>query len=113
MLEARARRANGMTIIDLHGDVNRDAEPALLSAWSEAVADAGAGVLLNFSDVAYINSTGIAVIVGLLARARAEQRSVAVYGLSDHYRRVFEITRLIDFMEVYPDEGAALDGAAE
>lgn len=113
VLEARTRQANGMTIIDLHGDVNRDAEPALLSAWAEAVAGEPTSVLLNFSDVAYINSTGIAVIVGLLARARTEQRSLAVCGLSDHYRRVFEITRLIDFMEVYPDERAALDGAAE
>ena len=61
-------------------------------------------VLLDFSNVDYINSTGIAVIVGLLAMARAEGRDVGAFGLTDHYREVFQITRLADFMTIYDDE---------
>jgi anti-anti-sigma factor len=85
------------------GDIDREAERPILSAWDRLNSAPGDRVLLDFTDVSYINSTGIAVVVGVLARARAEGRPLGVYGLSDHYRHVFEITRLIDFMEVYPD----------
>jgi anti-anti-sigma factor len=58
--------------------------------------------------VDYINSTGIALIVSLLAQARKSRQRLVVYGLSDHYVEIFQITRLADFMTIYPDEESAL-----
>jgi anti-anti-sigma factor len=60
-------------------------------------------VVLDFAAVDYINSTGIALIVSVLARARAERRKVVASGLSPHYREIFDITRLSDFIELFPD----------
>jgi anti-anti-sigma factor len=60
--------------------------------------------------VDYINSTGIALLVGLLARAMKTQRKMAAYGLTDHYLEIFQITRLADFIKVYPDEASMLAG---
>ena len=57
--------------------------------------------------VEYINSTGIALLVSLLGKARRDGRPVTAWGLTDHYREIFEITRLADFMEVVTDEHAA------
>jgi anti-anti-sigma regulatory factor len=48
--------------------------------------------------------------VSILARARKEHRTVAAYGLSEHYREIFEVTRLADFMGVFPNEQAAMAG---
>jgi anti-anti-sigma factor len=59
--------------------------------------------------VDYINSTGIALIVGLLARARKSHRRLLACGLSEHYIEIFQITRLADFMTVFPDEKSAVD----
>jgi anti-anti-sigma factor len=64
-------------------------------------------VVLDFSDVDYINSTGIAVIVGLLAKARASGKDIRAFGLTDHYQQIFRITRIADFMTIYDDEHAA------
>ena len=105
------RRRDGVAVIDLAGDVNRAAEETLEAAWSEAVAELPGAVVLNFEGAGYINSTGIAVIVGLLARARAAGIEVRAYGLTPHYREIFEITRLADFMAINPDEDSALRGA--
>lgn len=102
-------RADGDTIIELSGTVNRMAKESLETAYE---ATGGARVLLDFRKVDYINSTGIAVIVGVLAMARAENRVVGAYGLSDHYREVFQITRLADFMTIYDDETAAVSAGA-
>ena len=62
---------------------------------------APAAIVLNFQEVDYINSTGIALIVGLLAQARKSHRQLVVYGLSEHYQEIFRITRLSDFMQIY------------
>ena len=59
----------------------------------------------------YINSTGIALIVSVLARARAERRKVVASGLSAHYREIFDITRLSDFIELFPDLDRAVSAA--
>jgi anti-anti-sigma regulatory factor len=48
------------------------------------------------------------VIVALRARARADGRPLRACGLSAHYREIFQITRLADFMTIYDDEPAAL-----
>ena len=64
-------------------------------------------VEIDFSRVDYINSTGIALVVRLLAEARRDGRVVQARGLSQHYREVFTITRLSDFMSIIEDEEEA------
>ncbi len=96
--------------IDLHGEINAFSDSALSAAYAQADKLNPATIVLNFNDVDYINSTGIALIVGMLAQARKAHRRLAVYGLSDHYIEIFQITRLADFMDIYPDRQSALGG---
>jgi anti-sigma B factor antagonist len=95
-------RDGDTAVLQLMGDVNGDAETALLDAY-HATGEAGT-VLLDFSGVDYINSTGIALIVGVLAEARKQGRTLQARGLAEHYREIFRITRLSDFMTIL-DEG--------
>jgi anti-sigma B factor antagonist len=88
----------GVAAVHLTGRIDRDAAAAF-DTLAAAVVDA-TGVELDFRDVDYINSTGIALIVGLLARARNRHVPVAAMGLTSHYRHIFEITRLDDFIDV-------------
>jgi anti-anti-sigma factor len=109
-IEATVRTHDGAAVIDLKGEIDASGESALNAAYASAIAGKPALVMLNFSDVTYMNSTGIALIVGLLARARKQKRRLVTFGLSDHYREIFEITRLSDFMTLYASEQAALAG---
>lgn len=101
---------NGTVVIDLQGEINSGAEEALNAAYTQAESQEPATVVLNFNQVSYINSTGIALIVGVMARARKAHRQLAVYGLSEHYLKIFQITRLADFLSIYNDEASALVG---
>jgi anti-anti-sigma factor len=94
--------------VDLQGEIDAFAEAALQQAYAEAEAWNPEVILLNFVDVDYINSTGIALIVSMLAKARASHRRLLASGLSEHYVEIFEITRLADFISVFPTEAAAL-----
>ena len=61
-------------------------------------------MLLDFAAVDYINSTGIALIVGILAEARKSGQEVQAGGLAEHYREIFRITRLSDFMTILDEQ---------
>lgn len=98
--EAAVRDNDGLTVLDLHGDVDGSADEALNSAYQNAIASNPERVQLNFSEVSYINSTGIALIVGLLAEARGSGRTLVASGLTDHYKEIFEITRIADFVTI-------------
>ncbi len=86
--------------IVLHGDVTADADPALSDAYATATANGATSVMLDFGDVAFMNSTGIALVVELLADALQHERTLRAVGLSAHYREIFEITRLADHIMV-------------
>ena len=110
-LQAAVRKRDGVSLIDLTGDVNAGAEAVLNDAYAGATSGGAGPVVLNFERADYINSTGIALIVGLLARARTDGIEVKAFGLSDHYREIFEITRLADFMTIADNEERAVSGA--
>lgn len=95
-------------LIHLQGEIDGFAEDGLKAAYAEASRQANSPVILDFSGVNYINSTGIALIIELMAEARKTHRSISTFGLSPHYREIFEITRLADFMRIYPDRTSAL-----
>jgi anti-anti-sigma regulatory factor len=92
-LNVEVRLEPDVAVLDLMGEINGFAEEALNTA---------------FEEVDYINSTGIALIVGLLAKARASHKRLLACNLSEHYVEIFEITRLSDFMSVFPDEESAV-----
>jgi anti-anti-sigma factor len=96
-----------LAAIELHGDMNSSAESGLEAAYEDAVALEARTVLLDFTDAAYINSTGIALIVRLLSDARRDGREVRACGLTPHYREIFQITRLSDYMQLFDDRASA------
>ncbi len=106
------QRQPRVAVIDLEGEINAFAEATLSAAYAEAEQHEPKAILLNFSQVDYINSTGIALIVTLLAKARKAHINLLTCGLSEHYVEIFNITRLADFMSVYPDEATALSAPA-
>ena len=108
LAEADVRSNGSAVVIALRGDINAAADAVLKKAWEDAAAQSPKTVVLNFENVEYINSTGIALIVSILAEARKGQIEVRACGLSDHYKHIFEVTRLADFMPMFDDETAAV-----
>ena len=100
----------GTMVLELRGTVDRSATDALVAAYDAgSMENASSRVVLDFTKASYINSSGIALVVSILARARSEGRGVAAIGLSEHYRHIFDITRLSDFIDLFTDLDTALD----
>jgi anti-anti-sigma factor len=111
-LEAVVTGRSELATVALSGQIDRDADAAMADAYGQAVALGADVVELDFGDVDYINSTGIALIVRMLADARRDRRAIRARGLTEHYREIFRITRLSDFMTLV-DEVPATAGASE
>jgi anti-anti-sigma factor len=104
---ASVRSDDGVPVIELQGEIDAGAEAELLAAWSQASTGVDR-VVLDFARTSYINSTGLALIVQVLARARADRCQVHAFGLSEHYREIFNITRLSNFVTLHEDRAAAV-----
>ncbi len=95
-------------VIDIKGDVTAASEPVLMSAYAEAAAQGAWRVVLYFGGLEFMNSGGIGMLVTLLVRANRQHKELAAFGLSDHYREIFELTRLDEAITIYDDERSAL-----
>ena len=69
-------------------------------------------IILNFSQLEYMNSSGIGLLVTMLIRVQRQKQQLLAYGLSDHYQQIFELTRLSEAITIYPDEAAAVTAVA-
>ncbi|HTP15646.1 MAG TPA: STAS domain-containing protein [Streptosporangiaceae bacterium] len=102
------RISDSVAVVDIDGDVTAACEPLLMSAYEGAGGPRASRVVLNFSGLQYMNSGGIGMLVTLLVRANRQHQKLAAYGLSHHYREIFELTRLDEAITIYDDEASAL-----
>jgi anti-sigma B factor antagonist len=112
-LSTTVRRIDGsVAILDIRGEITAASEDALGEAYAEAAEGGTRAVILDFSGLEYMNSGGIGLLVTLLVRANRTKQKLLAYGLTDHYRQIFELTRLDEAIGIYDDEAAAVAAAA-
>jgi len=99
------------SIIDIQGEVSAFAEDTLMEASAEASTPTTRAIILNFSGLEYMNSSGIGLLVTLLIRVNRQKQHLMAFGLSDHYRRIFELTRLNEAIGIYDSEAGVLAAA--
>ena len=94
------------SVIDIKGDVTSASEGELMNAYN-AAGDAKV-IALNFEGLEYMNSGGIGLLVTLLVRAKRQRQTILAFGLNEHYRQIFELTRLDDAIALHDSESEAL-----
>ncbi|HVL64395.1 MAG TPA: STAS domain-containing protein [Actinomycetota bacterium] len=107
------RRAGERTsIIDVKGDVTSASEGPLMDAFQKATDNGERRVVLNFNDLEYMNSGGIGLLVTMLVRAKRQGQQICAFGLNEHYRQIFELTRLDDAISIFDSEEDSLSGGS-
>ncbi len=96
------------SVIDIQGEVTAFAEQVLMQSYAEASTPTTRAIILNFSSLEYMNSSGIGLIVTLLIRVNRQKQRLLAYGLSDHYRHIFNLTRISDAIHIFENEADAL-----
>jgi len=103
--------STGIAVIEIAGEVTRDSDGALKDAYDRIGPDTRS-IILAFDELEYMNSSGIGLLVTLLVRAQRSRQRILAFGLSEHYRQIFELTRLDEVILIHETEDAALAAAA-
>jgi anti-sigma B factor antagonist len=111
-VKMKVRKAgDSASIIDIEGDLTAFTEAVLMDAYNQASDGQVRAIILNFEDLEYMNSSGIGLLVTLLIRINREKQTLMTYGLSEHYRSIFQITRLDDAIAIHESEEEAVRAA--
>jgi len=94
-----------ITVLRFSGDISSVSHDALLGTYETI--DKSLPVLLDFSKVDYINSSGIALVIQMLMEANKNGQRIAAFGLTPHFQKVFTMVGITKYANLYPDEAAA------
>jgi len=93
---------NDVTVLHIQGDITAQSEPVINEAYKKAD-DQGAAqkILIQFEEDAYINSGGIAVLIQILAHTQKKNQQIGITGLSDHFKKIFNMVGISKFAGIY------------
>ena len=96
-----------VTVLRFSGDISSASQDAILGTFSRLPASDRGRLLLDFTKVDYINSSGIALVIQLLMQASKAGESVAIFGLTPHFQKVFTMVGITKYAQIHADEQAA------
>ena len=96
------------TCLRFTGDISSASKDAIIDTYQALDKASHRHVLLNFKDVEYLNSSGIALVIQVLMEANKSGQAVAICGLTPHFTKVFTMVGITKYAALYPDEAAAL-----
>jgi len=100
-IEIRLETIGEVVLFNIKGDMTIVSEPFLEEAYKNANAQGTSKILLKFDQDAYINSGGIAVLIQLLAETRRKNQQIGITGLSDHFKKIFNMVGITKFAKIY------------
>lgn len=107
-IHVSVRGEENATVIDLEGDVTTFAEEAITQAYQSASSDGAENIIFNFRENDYINSAGIAILIGVVTEARKRDQKLLMTGLSAHFQKIFRMVGLTQYADLHPSVSEAL-----
>jgi len=102
------RQVNEVTIMDISGNVTSLSEQILIDSYEEASARGAEKLLLHFDENSSVNGAGIAVLIQLLTESRKRGQVVAITGLSENFKKIFEMVGIAQFASIFDKEEDAI-----
>jgi anti-sigma B factor antagonist len=100
----------GATILDLAGDIDARCAPLLRQSLVEVIESVGGVIVVDLSDVSYLDSVGLGTLVGALKRANERGAALRFVVTGSQILKVLNITGLIRVFETYATAEEAIRG---
>jgi anti-anti-sigma factor len=107
-MELSLLKKDDVSIIRITGDVTAITGEAIENAYQKVSSDGAKKLLLCFDKGCYLNSGGIAFLIGIAAESREKAQTIRMAGLSDHFKKIFHMMGLTKYAEIFPTEESAL-----
>jgi len=99
---------HAVAVLRFEGDIASTSKDAVLGAYQALPKDTTKIVLLDFTKVDYINSSGIALVIQLMIEASNAGQKVYAFGLSPHFTKVFTMVGITKYAGLFPGQAEAL-----
>jgi len=99
---------NGLTVCHIEGEIDINSSPGIKKAFDKLIARKEPKLVVNFSKVTYVDSSGLATLVELLKNMRTYGGKMKLANLSPKIKSLFEITKLEKLFEIFADEEEAI-----
>jgi anti-sigma B factor antagonist len=97
-----------VAVLRYEGDIASTSKDAVLGSYQGLSKETTKLILLDFTGVDYINSSGIALIIQLLIEAANSGQKVYAFGLSAHFTKVFTMVGITKYASLYATQTEAL-----
>jgi anti-anti-sigma factor len=97
-----------VTVLRYEGDIASTSKDAVLGAYQSLPKATVKLVLLDFTKVDYINSSGIALVIQMLIEASNSGQKVYAFGLSAHFTKVFTMVGITKYAGLFSSQQEAL-----
>ena len=109
-IEVTIRDKDDVAIIDIKGDVTAVTGEAIEETYQEVSLAGSTRILLVFDKECYINSGGIAILIGIVSESQENKQVIRITGLSEHFQKIFDMVGLSRYADIFPSEAVALEG---
>ena len=107
-MKIREERIGGAVVCFLEGEININNSPELRKAFDGIIKRQNKKVLVDFSNVSYIDSSGLATLIEMFQRLKKIGGALRFSNLDQKVKNVFEVTKLHKLFEIFDAREAAL-----
>ena len=102
------RQVDEVTVIDVSGRITLGEGTTMLrDELRNLIGTNRRKILLNLADVSYIDSSGIAVLIGAMQSLELEGGTFLLSGAQDGVRMILESAKLDQYFRLFPDVESA------
>jgi anti-anti-sigma factor len=108
-LEVNIHKHGDISVIEMLGDVTANTGQQVEEAYNKISEDGVKRIILAFNEDNYINSGGIAFLIGIAAESKGRGQVIRVAGLSEHFHKIFDMMGLTRYMDLFPTLEKAIE----
>lgn len=106
-MEISKRESGSVIILDVNGEIDLYNAPEIKETINNLIEEKKFNVIINLAKVSYIDSSGIGALISSLSNLKKFQGGLKIVNVSGSVRKVFELTKLTNFFEIYDSENEA------
>jgi len=106
MEEVQCSSGAPITVLRFAGDITSASKAAVLGTY-QGIPESIKRILLDFSRVEYLNSSGIALVIQMMIAASKSGQTIQTFGLKPHFQKVFTMVGITKYTTLHPDEQTA------
>ncbi len=104
-----SRTEHGVTIMEIQGNVTSSSEPMLWEAYEKVLGGGADKLIMHFDENSSVSGAGIAVLIQILSKSKKRNQAVAITGLSENFKKIFDMVGITNLARIFDSEEDAMN----